>query len=914
MSLKNHRFRHHVAGLIPAHFFPERVGGHRDDSATCIGTERRCRRRNTTTGKTTGYRGVLKIGVGAALAALLFTLAACEEAVVGPSPITPPATPPPSDAPPTFGGVSIPDQRYMVNAPIPRMVLPPAAGSSQLSYGFSSNVPGLTFAASSRELSGTPTAAGQYQATYTVTDATGGSESLRFAVLVSDATGTLDVQSDPEGATIYLNGVDTGQTTPATLEVVAGGHQVVLVVPNLVSFRKTVAVQAGQRTSVVGTFEFATGLSGDEPDVPSAPDVPPPRHSGARRLQPASATRVDLSDHFPAVRDQGRLGSCAAFATANLVSYNVAVDNDADVVMSPAFLWTVRNPKPGTKEMFNRLTTYGISSELQTPYGLPFVTNNSAFCSTNSADPGCWDPPTQSAIDQAVDYRVPAGAISRVGCFSLYSDGKNPWCRVKDRWLTNNHRNNEIKAWLDGGYPLYFSVEACKLAESGKQSPYIWGKDQTKGCSRMEHEFGHAVVIVGYDDDKGKHGAFKILNSWGNKWGESGYGWVGYDIGLSFTKQAYVIYPYNPIKPVPEPYFPDGTRVPAQTYTAGSSIAPLTLPAAHGGSGSLNYRLKPSIPGLSFNSATRTLSGTPTTAKTYSMTYEAAVDAAAVPGDALSFDVTVRRPSTSPLSFGNQRIEDRTYTVDAPISTLRLPAATGGKAPLRYSLTPVPNGLTFDVGARTLTGTPRVVGTSNLTYRVTDASGNSASLSFAIEVQSTAPPSSDATLIGKVMVLTVVQRYTSCTVPRGTVVRFWFLDASTIYGLRDDGSFEGFTTSWDYYRTGERTGTLLAEWENGSRNKLNLAFATETEGQGEIWGWVPSGGCDGYEYSAHARINFELVAFNVDIEVLDAVRRAIEEHQSTAFGNAVDDRFDQIGVMQHDASGGQRRRVGREQH
>ena len=51
----------------------------------------------------------------------------------------------------------------------------------------------------------------------------------------------------------------------------------------------------------------------------------------------------------------------------------------------------------------------------------------------------------------------------------------------------------------------------------------------------------------------------------------------------------------------------------------------------------------------------------------------------------------------------------------------------------------------------------------------------------------------------------------------------------------------------------------------------------------------------------------ELGAVNVEIEVVGAVRRAIEEHQSTAFENAVDDGLGQIGVMQHDAPGSQRR-------
>ena len=58
-----------------------------------------------------------------------------------------------------------------------------------------------------------------------------------------------------------------------------------------------------------------------------------------------------------------------------------------------------------------------------------------------------------------------------------------------------------------------------------------------------------------------------------------------------------------------------------QTYTAGTPIAPLTLPAASGGDGTLTYSLVPSVPGLSFNASTRRLTGTPSSADTYIMTY-----------------------------------------------------------------------------------------------------------------------------------------------------------------------------------------------------------------------------------------------------------------------------------------------------
>ena len=39
---------------------------------------------------------------------------------------------------------------------------------------------------------------------------------------------------------------------------------------------------------------------------------------------------------------------------------------------------------------------------------------------------------------------------------------------------------------------------------------------------------GHALTIIGYDDNK-YGGAFEIINSWGVNWGDSGFAWIRYD-------------------------------------------------------------------------------------------------------------------------------------------------------------------------------------------------------------------------------------------------------------------------------------------------------------------------------------------------------------------------------------------------
>ena len=142
-----------------------------------------------------------------------------------------------------------------------------------------------------------------------------------------------------------------------------------------------------------------------------------------------------------------------------------------------------------------------------------------------------------------------------------------------------------------------------------------------------------------------------------------------------------------------EPTFGQQT-VADQTYTVGEAITPLMLPAATGGDGNLVYSLSPGVAGLTFDAGTRTLRGTPSSARTYRMTYRV-VDS---DGDAatLRFTIEVDPPDTQP-SFDGQTVPDQTYTVGTPITPLVLPAATGGDGRLTYSLTPTVPGLDFNM-------------------------------------------------------------------------------------------------------------------------------------------------------------------------------------------------------------------------
>ena len=61
-------------------------------------------------------------------------------------------------------------------------------------------------------------------------------------------------------------------------------------------------------------------------------------------------------------------------------------------------------------------------------------------------------------------------------------------------------------------------------------------------CQGESAEWGHAIVAVGYDDEKKitnlkcnkeTKGALIIRNSWGTTWGDKGYGWLPYEYVLN---------------------------------------------------------------------------------------------------------------------------------------------------------------------------------------------------------------------------------------------------------------------------------------------------------------------------------------------------------------------------------------------
>jgi hypothetical protein len=171
------------------------------------------------------------------------------------------------------------------------------------------------------------------------------------------------------------------------------------------------------------------------------------------------------------------------------------------------------------------------------------------------------------------------------------------------------------------------------------------------------------------------------------------------------------------------------------TQTTSQNIAySYTLPVfTDANNNALTYSVSNLPPGMSFNIGTRTISGTPSTAGSWAVTYTANDGKGGVTSTTFAFNVQANNAPTAPT------VAAQNGTLNVALS-VPLPAFTDADFDtLTYSISGLPPGLTFDGGNRTIIGTPTATGTWNVTYSANDGRGGTASVTFSFTIGTSVP-------------------------------------------------------------------------------------------------------------------------------------------------------------------------------
>lgn len=247
--------------------------------------------------------------------------------------------------------------------------------------------------------------------------------------------------------------------------------------------------------------------------------------------------RSDLASDWPAPGNQGKQGSCVAWAVGYAArTYYLKHDEAADItqaenILSPAYIYNALRETRGdcstgtsVADALKLLKASGGVPLDQLPY-----------------DPShCFDLPTPAVL-------------------ARYSDR----FRIKGYRRVEGKNEDDIKGQIYSGNPVIFAIDIPAGFEQYR-SGVIDGVDD------RGPDYGHAMVIIGYDDSLQ---AYHFVNSWGTHWGEKGFGWISYRSAGALWQEGYVMQ-VDSQAPAPAPAPPPPPPAPPPMPLPHETVAP----------------------------------------------------------------------------------------------------------------------------------------------------------------------------------------------------------------------------------------------------------------------------------------------------------------------------------------------------
>lgn len=268
---------------------------------------------------------------------------------------------------------------------------------------------------------------------------------------------------------------------------------------------------------------FNTGANFDPQKYDATEVFEPPLTDNAKNPLPES---ISLLKYAPERKNQGSQGSCvgwgSAYAARTILESERTGKDPNQIAFSPAYLYNQIGLKNCQGAYINNamdvMKNEGLISLREFPY----------------TDQDCERQPSSSQ-KQAAEQNKMKG-------FNRLTQGDAKGVGEEKIDLV------AIKQNLAQGAPVVIGM----LVGGSFMQPMM-GKDVWKPTNsdlNMNGFGGHCMCVIGYDDYK-EGGAFQIMNSWGNDWGNNGVAWVPYNVFEKFVVEAYGVYPMgNASKPL----------------------------------------------------------------------------------------------------------------------------------------------------------------------------------------------------------------------------------------------------------------------------------------------------------------------------------------------------------------------------
>ena len=209
---------------------------------------------------------------------------------------------------------------------------------------------------------------------------------------------------------------------------------------------------------------------------------------------------VDLTSEMPPVGNQGQQGSCASWAIAYYHRTQLEYRErhwdltDSHHQFSAAFAYNQVNGGGDNGSSFDDnmplICEQGCANLVDCPY----------------SDGDCTSWPSESAYSHAIPFRARTWA----------------WFSTADTTGINM-----IRQLLVNGSTSCLGISVWGNFDNIAAYNYMYCASDRTGTNRG----GHLITFVGYNDTLTTHdgkGAFRMVNSWGTGWGQSGYFWMSY--------------------------------------------------------------------------------------------------------------------------------------------------------------------------------------------------------------------------------------------------------------------------------------------------------------------------------------------------------------------------------------------------